>query len=143
MKTKLFEVFVMGTPKPQPRARSAKGLIGVYNPSTADGWKTMIVAQLKPFIPGRPIKQAVSLDLDFFFRRPKSHYGTGKNSELLKASAPVYFTNHYDTDNLAKVVMDVMPQIGILYDDAFVVDGRTTKSWGEPSGVNIRLELMP
>lgn len=50
---------------------------------------------------------------EFELRRPKSHFGTGKNKEVVKASARA--VPHQDVDNLAKGVMDALS--GVAYDD--------------------------
>lgn len=70
----------------------------------------------------------VKLDLRFSFPRPKSHYGTGKNSSQLKGSAPVEHAQRPDIDNLVKAAMDAMN--GVLYDDdKQVVSLSASKVW--------------
>lgn len=69
------------------------------------------------------------LHVRFFLPRPKSHYGTGRNSELVKPSAPV--VPHQDIDNLLKGAMDAAS--GILYcDDKQVVRVTSEKAYGNP-----------
>lgn len=49
---------------------------------------------------------AYCVSLWFQFKRPKSHFRSGKYSHLLKDSAPGLHTQKPDVDNLAKLIMD-------------------------------------
>lgn len=62
-------------------------------------------------------KHGIKLVLKFYMPRPKSHYGTGRNSGKIKASAPGYADHRSkpDLDNLIKGVMDGLT--GALYED--------------------------
>lgn len=52
--------------------------------------------------------------------RPKAHYRTGKHSEEIKNTAPVYPCSKPDVDKLARTVLDALTGI-IWRDDAQVV----------------------
>lgn len=70
-----------------------------------------------------------SLVVVFDMPRPKSHYGTGRNKDKVKDSAPEY--PHQDVDNLLKGVMDAAS--GVVYeDDKWVMSVLATKRYGEP-----------
>lgn len=60
--------------------------------------------------------------------RPKSHYGTGRNAGLLKASAPSLHTSKPDLDNLAKMILDALNGTA-YYDDSHVSDFRISKEY--------------
>lgn len=78
----------------------------------------------------------------FMFRRPKSHYRTGKHANELKGSAPSFPTrrNCGDRDKLERAVLDGLQGVAWV-DDAHVVDGDgVRKRWaadGDPEGVLI------
>jgi len=61
----------------------------------------------------------VKLKATFFLPRPKSHYGTGRNSGLLKESAPFHHTSKPDLDNLLKFYKDCCNEI-VWRDDSQV-----------------------
>lgn len=131
--------FVEGQPKGQPRARACvRGKrAGVYDPGTADAWKASIAEVWRNVVTPenvprlQPFETAVSLRLNFFFRRPKGHYGTGKNAGKLKATAPVHHTGKPDCDNLAKAVMDVLTRLGAWTDDAIVPRLTVWRAWAD------------
>ena len=76
----------------------------------------------------------VKADIEFVFPRPKSHFGTGKNADVLKASAPKYSTSrgNGDIDKLARSTLDglsVSAGGSVLEDDCLVVELNTKKRY--------------
>lgn len=63
----------------------------------------------------------IDVTLRFWFPRPKSHYGTGKNAGVLKSSAPVWKSSAPDIDKLTRAMLDGMTDAGVWKDDAQVV----------------------
>jgi len=125
-----IEFWVEGDPKgqPRPRAFSRGGCTRVYDPGTAEGWKSMIANSARPFLPTPPLDCPVTLHVAFHMRRPKSHF---KSSGVLKATAPKYYTRKPDADNLAKAVMDALTQLGFWQDDDQVVNLNVRKLYTE------------
>src|SRR5207244_637695 len=78
-----------------------------------------------------PLTGPVVIHFTFYRQRPAAHYGTGRNSGTLKASAPVYPTTRPDALKLARGVEDALT--GIVYrDDAQIVEERLFKRYGRP-----------
>jgi len=48
------------------------------------------------------------MSVEYYFDRPKGHYGTGKNSGKLKESAPKVHIKMPDIDNCLKFTMDAL-----------------------------------
>lgn len=120
--------FVPGEPKPQPRARATVrgGHARMYNPSTADAWKTAVrVAASEAGLMGEALDCPIKLELQFQFQRPTSH----STKAGIKPSSPQYHTQRPDLDNLAKAVMDALTDVGVWEDDDQVFDLRVTKGW--------------
>jgi len=135
---------IKGTPKAQPRVKATmRGRhAGVYTPKTADEWKHEIAVSLRPYS-GRMIEGAFSADLCFYFNRPKAHFGTGKNSNVIKPSAPRRHLQKPDVDNLAKAVLDVLTQIKFWKDDSQIRRLTIEKAWADimPEGMTIKVNL--
>lgn len=91
----------------------------------------------------RMLHGGVSVTLHFKFRRPKGHYGSGRNAAKLKKSAPKYpiRKRRDDGDKLERAVLDAMTNIA-YGDDAQVVDMHWTKRWGDQPGVDIQIEAL-
>jgi Holliday junction resolvase RusA-like endonuclease len=78
----------------------------------------------------RPLIQGpVHLRINFYFPRPKGHYGTGKNAGDLKKSAPTFHTIRPDIDKLVRSVLDALT--GVCWrDDSQVYRIEVYKDWG-------------
>ena len=115
-------VWVPGVPKPQPRPRAFArgGRARVYDPGTAEGWKSAVATALRAHIPETPVTDAVDVRVTFYLPRPKGHLGTGRNAAVLRPSAPRRPTPRPDLDNLAKAVLDALGELGFWRDDAQV-----------------------
>lgn len=89
----------------------------------------------------KPVSVPVVATYRFFFARPKSHYGTGKNSDVLKASAPPdAHTQRPDLINLIKCMEDALTGI-IWKDDACVSEIDAAKFWCETDRIEIKVEV--
>lgn len=123
--------FVPGEPKgqPRPRAFAFHGKARVFDPGTAEHWKSQIAAAAREAkaIPAEPWTEPVALNLSFVMPRPKSHYRSGKHAGQLKLEAPTWHTGKPDADNLAKAVMDSMTTLGFWRDDQQVAQLRIRK----------------
>lgn len=134
-------IVVNGQPKgqPRPRAFSFRGSARMYDPGTAEGWKSCIAAAWHPLkAKHERIDGPVAVGLDFTFNRPKSHY----LKSGLRPNAPRWMAGKPDFDNLAKAVCDCLTQIGVWRDDAQVVCSHITKRYSEEPGCVITIEKL-
>ena len=86
----------------------------------------------------------VILKLIFFRRRPKGHYGTGRNAGLLKDSSPEYPTSKPDLDKLNRAISDALTGI-VFKDDSQVVKLESSKFYCGPEdkmGVFITIDSL-
>jgi len=87
-----------------------------------------------------PVRGPVRMELIFYFTRPKSHYGTGKNSDKLKPSSPEFHVVKPDVSKLTRAVEDAMK--GVVYiDDSQIYRESHEKKYGQRPGVLIRIFL--
>lgn len=128
--------FAAGDPKGQPRPRAFARKMGntfvarVYDSGTAEGWKGSVALVAREVLSGRVFDGPITVELSFFFRRPKGHL-TSKG--LLKPAAPRYHTGKPDADNAAKAVLDALTQLGAWGDDSQVAELRVRKEYAAPS----------
>lgn len=137
---KSLSFIVIGDPKGQPRVKAGRsfgGFTSVYDPGTANGWKSLVrEAAAKAIAEAgdtgtRPIFTGpVRLDLTLWFPRPKSHF----TKKGIRPDAPTYHTGKPDRDNCDKAVMDALGHdaLQIWKDDAQVADGTITKLYAAP-----------
>ncbi|WP_164932297.1 MULTISPECIES: RusA family crossover junction endodeoxyribonuclease [unclassified Streptomyces] len=77
----------------------------------------------------KPLDEPVHLEVVFTLRRPKHHYGTGRNTGVLKASAPTHPTGKPDLDKLLRSTQDALKDAGVLRDDSVVTATTATKTF--------------
>jgi len=138
---------IHGIPKGQPRARAtvAGKHARVYHPTDGPdaNWRSDVYVAALANRPPAPFDGPVWLALCFFLPRPKGHFGTGKNAGVVKDSAPEFPVPKPDLDNLAKLVMDVLTNLGYWRDDCQVVELRVSKDYREPAGCLVHLRSGP
>lgn len=81
---------------------------------------------------------AFTVDITFRMDRPLSHYGTGRNSAIVKDSAPEHPIVRPDLDKLARAVNDALTKI-VFKDDSQVVQMNIRKVYGFPEGIKVRI----
>lgn len=72
---------------------------------------------------------AISVEANFVFARPKSHYGTGKNADVRKASAPTMHTSKPDIDKLLRAALDALTIARVWHDDSAVAEVVSVKGY--------------
>lgn len=144
----LLTVRIYGKPKGQPRSRSRRGQMGVYDPGTADGWKAIVAHAFLPHVPAEPYDEPLRFDIDIYFPRPRSFnkrtrdaYG-GRSKDI--PDGAVLFTGKPDRDNADKAILDAVGGVGFYRDDSLVCDGQIRKFYaarvGKP-GARVRVML--
>ena len=92
-----------------------------------------------------PNGTAIHLDVLFFLPRPKGHYGTGRNSQTIRAASPPYPISKPDLDKLVRSVMDALTSAGIYADDSTVTTIYAMKVYADanPTGAHIVVQAHP
>ena len=134
---------VEGIPAPQGSHRafivgkpgSQRAVIVNDSPKTRP-WKDAVrdaarLALLDHPGPWTPISGAVEVVLTCWLPRPKSHYGTGRNTDRLKDSSPDYPTVKPDCDKLLRAALDSLGEAGVWTDGAQVVEAHSAKRYAE------------
>ncbi len=79
----------------------------------------------------------------FFVTRPREHYGSGKNANILKPSAPSHPTGRPDVTKLIRSTEDALTGI-VWRDDAQIVEQIGHKGYAQKPGCHIFVrELEP
>lgn len=105
-------------------------------------WKNQVAAVAREHYSGPLLTGAVMLDVWFEFPRPKGHYGTGRNAEQLKQSAPTYHLQKPDALKLTRAVEDALTGV-IWRDDCQIVDEVIHKGWGDAASCRVRIITLP
>lgn len=132
-----IKIVVNGIPVPQGSGFAVSKHGQVFNPraNAAKPWREAIRAETQRAMntAGRePLPGPLHVLIGFQFRRPKSHYRTGRNAHLLKDQAPAYPDGKPDLDKLCRAVLDGLTEGRAFWDDAQVVQLAASKVYGEP-----------
>jgi crossover junction endodeoxyribonuclease RusA len=147
----VLDYFVNGTPVPQGSKKAWYNEKSKRVMMTEDAgvrhstWRHEVTGHSRQAMSdvGRfePLREPISVALTFDFHRPQIHYGSGKNSEKVKASAPPHPIKPPDVDKLTRAVFDSLTSI-VWVDDSQVVAALVRKRWverWEPEGVHIKV----
>lgn len=109
------------------------------NPKTKN-WQGQVATAAKQYWPGPLTTGPVFVKTQFYFVRPKGHYGTGRNADKLKPSAPKHHTQKPDSLKLMRAIEDALT--GVLWrDDSQITDEAHGKRWAGP-GEPARAEIV-
>lgn len=113
----------------QKKVASRNGKIVVYEPPRLKAARELLTLHLKPHRPPEPYTGPVRLCVRWCFPR-------GRHKPGWKTTRP-------DTDNLQKLLKDVMTDVGFWKDDALVCVEHVEKVWAQKPGITIRVEGLP
>ena len=111
--------------------RGGRAILTDDNSAKRKSWANAVSARAGEVMRGRDlIMKPVKIKAAFYFRRPQSHYGTGKNAAILKAAAPSIHAQTPDLDKLIRCLEDALT--GIVYrDDALIWQMSLSRHWTE------------
>lgn len=129
---------VAGVPAPQG-SKNPWG--GEANPRTRP-WRAAVTAAAHEAMGERvPTLGPVKVRARFYFMRPKSHFGSGRNAAIVKDSAPDFHTTFPDLDKLQRAIGDSLTGV-VVRDDKQIAAWDVEKIYSESAGVFIRVEAL-
>ena len=134
---------VFGKPQAKGSKRALQG-VGQRFPVLVDQnrraapWAGEVRAAAGQVMTAELLRGAVAVEFDFFFARPKGHYGSGRNADKVLASAPRHMTVMPDIDKLARCALDALTGV-VFKDDAQVCDLSLRKGYGSPDRLEVRV----
>lgn len=87
------------------------------------------------------ITSPIELTARFYFCRPQSHFGSGKNAGVLKASAPSIHAQSPDLDKLTRALGDSLTGV-LIHDDKLIARIISERLWtieAERTEIEIRI----
>jgi Holliday junction resolvase RusA-like endonuclease len=127
----VLSVRAYGVPAPQGSKRHVGGGRMVESSAGVRPWRDTVAWEVRREIARRrgqgpwvPLAGPLDMSVVFSFRRPKGHFGTGRNAGLLKDSAPLRPDVTPDLDKLLRSTGDAITTAGGYGDDAQIVGYR-------------------
>jgi len=126
----------------QPVMKGGRPLTRAVNADPKLGqWRQQVAEVAQREYPGEPYLGPVGLRLIFTRPRPKAHFGSGRNADKIKPSAPPWPISRPDTLKLARAIEDALTGV-VWKDDSQVVCHTLTKVYGERHEVFIFVKPM-
>lgn len=143
-----LRVTIPGIPVPQGSKRHVGNGVMIETNKRLAPWRADAIAAIQQAMGDgwEPFTGPVRMVAMFAFPRPKSHYGTGRNSSLLKPSAPSYKPSAPDLDKLLRATCDALTQAGAWRDDALLAAVIACKAYDEDAPatrLTIREAMLP
>ena len=131
----LVSFVIPGTPRPQGSLKiitnPTTGQPFAKNSDTTTEHRNRVIVTMRQVWDRPPLTCPVAVRCLFTFPRPKSHFGTGKNRDQLRPSAPIrWHGNKVDLDKLARLIGDALTIAGVIADDSQISLLRGEKTWG-------------
>ncbi len=101
-------------------------------------WRQQVVVSCREVFKEPALMGPLYLTVVFTMPRPKGHYGSGRNEGKLKLNAPHYHVVAPDRTKLLRALEDALTHI-LWKDDSQVVDGPTSKIYGEHTGALVEV----
>ena len=141
-----FSFWVGGNPVQQGSMRAFNNAIVHTNKKVLLDWRNRVAWEAQQTMERwkvqGPSSSGVSLHLVFRYARPKSHFGTGRNQDVLKEWAPQRMVTAPDLDKLTRAVLDALT--GVVYlDDRQVFQISTVKAYCGRLGYGPQIGLLP
>ena len=93
-----------------------------------ESWRSAVAGAAMKVYDGEVLTGGITLQIEYRFARPKSHYGSGRNVRVLKPSAPEHHVQAPDVSKLTRAVEDALT--GVLWqNDGQVWQERHRKVW--------------
>ena len=141
---------VYGDPVPQPRMGERGELKATkwggqykekYDPAAKK--KENFLLKCIQHRPDEPLTGPLEVNITWYFKRPKTHYGSYQKKPYLKEDAPYYhcLKKRCDRDNLDKFVLDALTKV-FWVDDGIICKGTLLKIYTDKLP-RTEIEIIP
>lgn len=129
----------MGNKRAWIGRKTGRAHVAERNSEKLRSFQNELRESMRECAPDSPVLGPVSIDLAMVMKRPKAHFGTGRNAGILRADAPKVCITKPDVDKVLRAVADCGTSIW-WRDDSQVCAGSFTKRYaaeGEEPHVSI------
>jgi len=118
------------------------GRVAVTDDSTrTKSWQAAVAQAAIEAHDGDCLRGPLRLAVAFYFHRPRSHFGTGRNATRVRESAPARPAVRPDLLKLTRAIEDALTSV-LWHDDAQVCEELLSKHYaeeGEPERVRVKV----
>ena len=141
-----FTVYGEARPAGSKRAfvnpRTGKAIVTDASGKKGKTWRTDVREAAGAAYSGPLLHEPLRVTFTFYRRRPRSHYGTGRNADVLKPSAPSYPTTRPDLLKLSRAVEDALTGL-IWHDDSLIAHELLRGRYADDGRPRVEIEVEP
>ena len=126
---------------PIKRKNGTLGVVVSDDNKQTKNWQAAVRDAAMQVFAGGLLTGPLHVEMRFFFVRPASHYGSGRNAGQVKASAPLHAAKRPDVLKLSRAVEDALTGV-VWRDDAQIVVEVLTKEFGEPTRAEVEISAI-
>ena len=104
-------------------------------------WRGAVADAARHVYDGPLLTGPIKLTVLFYRPRPKGHFGSGRNANNIKESAPAYPTTKPDSTKLLRAVEDALTNV-VWKDDSQIVKHDVEKNWGASEQTHVIVETL-
>lgn len=136
-------VEVVGLPAPQGSKRHVGRGVMVESSKRVKPWRedvkqAALDVLVEPFGRGVPVR----VEVVFYLPRPAGHYGSGRNADHVRLSAPTFPAGRPDVDKLLRSTLDALGTAGVWHDDSQVVEVLASKVYSARPGARVEVSAL-
>jgi crossover junction endodeoxyribonuclease RusA len=145
MTARTLRLEVNGTPAPQGSKRHVGNGVMVESSKKVKPWRAAVHAALAAQTGGlvQFATGPLTVTVDFYLARPRTHYGTGQNADVLRDTAPARPTGYPDVDKLLRSTLDGLAEAGMFGNDSQVVSVHARKLYAGERPVGAVIAVTP
>jgi crossover junction endodeoxyribonuclease RusA len=140
----VITIEVRGLPAPQGSKRHVGRGIMVESSKAVGPWREAVRAETQRVMAAWTdggLDGPLRVSAGFYLPRPKGHYGTGRNADRVRDSAPDYPAHRPDLDKLVRSLLDGLTMGGAWGDDCQVVQLRVSKLYADTRTPGCRVQI--
>lgn len=136
------DLTVLGVAAPQGSKRHVGHGRMVESSKRVGPWREAIVAEAqRAGVAGLMLDGALSMTVAILLPRPRGHYGTGRNADAVRPSAPRAPAGRPDLDKLLRAISDALTQAAVWRDDSCLCQVSATKLYADSDPPQTRIRL--
>ena len=128
---------VLGIPVPQGSKRVYNGRLVDVNDRKLRDWRALVGSMVAS---DKILAGPLTVRFNFYLPRPRGHYGTGRNADKLKPSAPIVPATKPDLDKLVRACLDAMTGMAFR-DDSQVAQLSAAKWYADERKPGVSIEV--
>lgn len=134
MRTEFFLSMIPPTKTHQEKQVTFKGGKPVFfEPAELKAVRSKLESSLAKYVPDQKYTTAIQLVTKWCYPWP---------DDKVRDYVARYKTTKPDTDNMVKMIKDVMTKLGFWTDDALVASEIIEKFWADIPGIYVRIEVL-